>query len=52
MSMLFMKKFMSIEDYYNMYLQDIEIHIDSEVQYPFTPSLIRNLEYLDKGSLD
>lgn len=48
-SMLMMKYYMSIEDYYEMYLDDVVIQLDSEMVYPFTPSLINNLEYSERG---
>lgn len=33
-----------------MYLDDIEIKLDSEIVFPYTPSLITNLEYSERGS--
>ena len=43
---------MSIEEYYQLYIEDVEIQLDSEQLFPYTPSLIRNLEFLDTGKLD
>ena len=45
MSMLFAPKFMNLDEYYEFYLEDIEIHLDCERQYPYTPSLLNYLEY-------
>lgn len=47
-----MKRFMSIEDYYHLYLEDIEILLDREIQYPYNPPLTKYLEYYDKGYMD
>lgn len=32
-----------------MYLDDVEINLDGELVYPYTPSLISNLEYSENG---
>ena len=52
MSMLFSNRFMSIDDYAELYLEDLEIKLDSEVEFPYKPSLTRNLEYSDLGMLE
>lgn len=50
MSMLMLKNnYLNIEEYYDMYLDDIEIKLDSEIVFPYVPSLITNLEYSERG---
>ena len=38
---------MSIEDYYMLYLEDLEIELDNELQFPQHPTLLDTLEYKD-----
>jgi hypothetical protein len=52
MSLLCSKRFMDIETYHSMYLQEIEIQLDGELVYPYTPSLTKNLEYADNGNIE
>jgi len=40
-------RFMSIDDYYMLYLEDLEIELDNELQYPQHPTLLDTLEYKD-----
>ena len=35
MSLLMSKNFMSLADYYMLYLSDVGIQLDAELQYPF-----------------
>ncbi|KAL4480155.1 hypothetical protein ABPG74_020671 [Tetrahymena malaccensis] len=51
MSVLMSKFFTHIDDYYNLYLSDIEIQLDTELQYPYQPSLISILEFSTLGKL-
>jgi len=48
MSLLFLPRFMTLDEYHEFYLEDIEIRLDSEKLFPYTPSLLRYLEYNDK----
>jgi len=38
---------MSIDDYYMLYLEDLEIELDNELQFPQHPTLLDTLEYKD-----
>ena len=49
--MLMQKRFIGINEYADIYLGDLEIDIDSEHVYPFTPSLLNYLEFFDLGKL-
>ncbi len=45
MATLLMPYYMSIEQYAEMYLEDLEIKLDAELEYPYKPVLTRVLEY-------
>ena len=49
--MLLQKNFMSIVDYSNLYLKDLEIDLDNEHVYPYPISLTSVLEFSDIGYL-
>ncbi len=49
--MLLQKRFIGINEYAEIYLGDLEIDIDSEHVFPFTPSLLNYLEFADLGKL-
>lgn len=51
MCLLISKYYLSINDYYNIYLADLQIDLDGEKQYPYQPSLISILEFQTKGNL-
>ena len=38
---------MSIQEYYELYLDDLEIELDSELHFPQNPTMIDILEYND-----
>ena len=44
-------KYMSINEYKDFYLEDPEINLDNEHIFPYTPSVLANLEYSDMGNL-
>jgi len=46
-SIMINSRFMSIDDYYMLYLEDLEIELDNELQYPQHPTLLDTLEYKD-----
>jgi hypothetical protein len=52
MNLLLCDRFLNIEQYHSIYLQDLDIQLDAEFEYPYPPSLIKNLEYVDKGIFD
>lgn len=45
--MMVSPRFMNLDDYYKLYLEDLEIELDSELQYPQHPTLLDTLEYKD-----
>ena len=49
--MLMQKRFIGINEYAEIYLGDLEIDIDSEHVFPYTPSLLNYLEFFDLGKL-
>ena len=49
--MLMQKRFIEINEYAEIYLGDLEIDIDSEHVFPYTPSLLNYLEFYDLGKL-
>lgn len=46
-SIMVASRFMNLDDYYKLYLEDLEIELDSELQYPQHPTLLDTLEYKD-----
>lgn len=40
---------MSIQEYVEMYIDDVQIELDGEQLFPQTPSLTRCLEFRDNG---
>ena len=51
-SILLSNNYMTIDEYYAFYLEDVEINLDSEKEYPYKPSLTKVLEYSDNGALE
>lgn len=49
--MLIQKRFLGINEYAEIYLGDLEIDLDSEHVFPYTPSLLNYLEFFDLGKL-
>lgn len=49
--MLMQKRFIGINEYAEIYLGDLEIDIDSDHVFPFTPSLLNYLEFFDLGKM-
>lgn len=49
--MLMQKRFIGINEYAEIYLGDLEIDIDSEHVFPFSPSLLNYLEFYDLGKV-
>jgi hypothetical protein len=41
---------MSIEEYFEMYLDELEIELDSELHFPQLPTMIDILQYNDEYS--
>ncbi len=48
---LVQKRFMGINEYEEMYLQDLEVDLDGDRVFPMTPSLVNYLEFSDLGNL-
>lgn len=51
LAMMTARQFTSIEEYHQIYLDDLEIDLDQEHLYPFQPSITRVLEFSDSGTL-
>lgn len=49
--MMMQKRFLGINEYAEIYLGDLEIDIDSEHVFPYTPSILNYLEFYDLGRL-
>jgi hypothetical protein len=47
MMMLISKRFMSIDEYHDIYLTEVEMVIDAEEVFPLRPPLLKNLEFLE-----
>ncbi len=47
MMILISKNFMSIEEYNQIYLTEVELFSDAEEVFPIKPSLLKNLEFLE-----
>ena len=49
--MVLHERLMSLQEYYEMYLGDLNMNLDSENLFPLGISVTGCLEYLDKGDL-
>lgn len=52
MTTLLSNYFMNIDQYYQFYLDDVEITLDGEKEFPYKASLTKVLEYSDNGTLE
>ena len=48
---LIQKRFLGINEYEEMYLQDVEVDLDGDRVFPMTPGLLNYLEFSDLGKL-
>jgi hypothetical protein len=49
MMMLISKRFMSIVEYHNLYLTELEVTNDAEEVFPIRPPLLKSLEFMEIG---